>query len=117
MQFLIPSWQAIAWKCCHLVLIYENELRCSKNVFVWNEFSLWRRLKTESRDNKWSHVIHSRDGFRFRSKLSNNSEIPIVAYPIYLHDGDTNYSLLVCDDHYYSSPPFKISDLTLLKEF
>ena len=61
-------------------------------------------------------MIHSRDGFRFRSKLSNNSEIPIVAYPIYLHDGDTNYSLLVCDDHYYSSPPFKISDFNLVKK-
>lgn len=34
------------------------------------------------------YLIYSRDGLRFRSKLSNNSEIPIVAYPIYLHDGD-----------------------------
>ena len=49
-----------------------------------------KKIKTESRD-KWSHMIYliySRDGLRFRSKLSNNSEIPIVAYPIYLHDGD-----------------------------
>ena len=41
-----------------------------------------KKIKTESRDPNFL------DGLRFRSKLSNNCEIPIVAYPIYLHDGD-----------------------------